>query len=81
MPQLDLEWTVTSMDIESGGAPWDLYIAFIDRPEGMMGRVQYNPDRFDYETIVQMLRHYQRLLECVCANPARRLSELNFLFQ
>ncbi len=68
MPQLDLDWTVTSMDIESGGAPWDLYIAFIDRPEGMMGRVQYNPDRFDYDTIVQMLRHYQRLLEreCVC---------------
>ena len=78
MPPLDLEWTVTSMDIESDGAQWDLYIAFIDRPGGMMGRVQYNPDLFQNETISAMLRHYQRLLESVCANPVKHLSELNF---
>ena len=79
MPPLDLEWTVTSMDIEGRGAPWDLYIAFIDRPEQMMGRVQYNPDLFECGTIRRMLRHYQRLLESVCASPGKRLSELNFL--
>lgn len=79
MPKLDLEWTVTSMDIEGSGSPWDLYIAFIDRSEQMMGRVQYNPDLFEYGTICQMLRHYQRLLECVCASPGKRLSELNVL--
>src|SRR6266699_1209507 len=33
MPPLDLEWTVTSMDIEGSGSPWDLYIAFIDWPD------------------------------------------------
>ena len=79
MPALDLEWTVTSMDIEGSGSPWDLYIAFIDRPEQMMGRVQYNPDLFEGETISRMLQHYQRLLESVCASPVKRLSELNFL--
>ncbi len=79
MPPLDLEWTVTSMDIEGSGSPWDLYIAFIDRPEQMMGRVQYNPDLFEYGTICRMLRHYQRLLESVCASPGKRLTELNFL--
>ena len=43
-----------------------------------MGRVQYNPDLFQNETISAMLRHYQRLLESVCANPVKHLSELNF---
>jgi len=28
---------------------WDLYIAFIDGPEQMMCRVQYNPDLFEAE--------------------------------
>jgi len=80
MSPLDLEWNVTSMDVEGSGSPWDLYIAFIDGPEQMMCRVQYNPDLFESGTIRRMLRHYQRLLESVCAKPVKRLSELNFLF-
>jgi hypothetical protein len=79
MPPLDLQWTVTSMDVESGGTPWDMYIAFIEGPEQMMCRVQYNPHLLENEIISRMLRHYQRLLESVCANPLKRLSELNFL--
>ena len=78
-PPLHLEWSVTSMDIESGGAPWDLYIALIERPEAMMGRVQYNTGLFEAETISRMLEHWQRLLKSVSANPAQRLSELKFL--
>lgn len=80
MPPLDLEWNVTSMDVEGSGSPWDLYIAFIDGPEQMMCRVQYNPDLFESGTICRMLGHYQRLFENICAKPLNRLSELNFLF-
>lgn len=76
MPKLNLNWSVTSMDISSGGAPWDLYLAFIDAPEGMMGRAQYNPDLFETESIVRMLGHYQQLLEIASTNPDRRLSEI-----
>jgi hypothetical protein len=79
MPQLDLEWSVTSMDIESGGTPWDLYLAFIDRPGGMMGRVQFNTDLFEAETISRMLEHLQRLLERVSTDPAQHISEVKFL--
>lgn len=78
-PRLGLEWSVTSMDVDSGGSPWDLYLAFLDRPGEMMGRVQYNPDLFKNETITRMLEDFQRLLESVCANPGKRLSELDFL--
>jgi len=79
MPQLDLEWSVTTMDIESGGAPWDLYVAFIDRPGGVMGRLQYNTDLFEAETIAGMWKHLQQLLENLTANPGQRLSELKSL--
>ena len=42
---LGLDWSVTSMDVDSGGSPWELYLAFIDRPEGMIGRAQFDPER------------------------------------
>jgi len=77
-PRLDLEWSVTSMDVESGGAPWDLYLAFIDRPEGILGRAQYNSDLFEPETITRMLEHFQRFLEAAGAGPGKRLEEISF---
>jgi hypothetical protein len=69
MPKIDLPWSVTSMDIESGGAPWDLYIAFIDQPGETMARVQYNPDIFPSETIEHVLCDYQELLAAVTDDP------------
>ena len=60
---LGLNWSVTSMDVESGGSPWELYLAFIDRPEGMVGRVQFDPEVFTHEMIEQLLRDFNRLLE------------------
>jgi surfactin family lipopeptide synthetase A len=77
MPQLDMDWSVTSMDIGSGGAPWDLYLAFINRPGETVARVQYNPDLFDAETMERMIDDYQTLLRCVTDNPAVQLSQIN----
>jgi condensation domain-containing protein len=62
VPNLDLPWTVTSMDVESGGSPWDFYLAFIDRPEGLIGRAQFNPDLFDRATIGSALQDLQEVL-------------------
>jgi surfactin family lipopeptide synthetase A len=77
MPDVELEWSVTSMDIGSGGAPWDLYLAFINRPTETAARVQYNPDLFDVETITRMMADYQTLLRVVVDNPSGRLSQIN----
>ena len=77
MPELEMDWSVTSMDIGSGGSPWDLYLAFINRPGETTARVQYNPDLFHDETIVQMISDYQSLLRCVTEHPTLRLSEVN----
>jgi hypothetical protein len=65
-PDLGLPWSVTSMDVESGGSPWPLYLAFIDRPEGIIGRVQYNPDLFEIATIKRVLQDLQLFFETIC---------------
>jgi surfactin family lipopeptide synthetase A len=77
-PQLDMEWNATTMDIESGGAPWDLYLAFVQRPTDMVVRVQYNPDLFETETVAGMLEDYQTLLRKASADRAARVSQIEF---
>jgi surfactin family lipopeptide synthetase A len=81
MPQLDMDWSVTSMDIESGGAPWDLYLAFIHKPAETIVRAQYNPDLFDSATITRMIADYRALLRAVTDNPAGRISEIDLSSQ
>ena len=65
-PDLGLPWSVTSMDVESGGSPWPLYLAFIDKPEGIIGRVQFNPDLFEIGTIKRLLQDLQLFFETIC---------------
>jgi surfactin family lipopeptide synthetase A len=74
-------WHVTSMDAESGGAPWDLYLAFINRGDGMIGRVQYNPDLFESLTISHMLRDLQSVMRTLVADPGQRISSLPLVVQ
>jgi pimeloyl-[acyl-carrier protein] synthase len=76
MPNVGLPWSVTSMDVDSGGSPWDLYVAFIDRQEGLTGRIQYNPDVIDVPRIEQGVRDFETLMEALIAEPGRRLSEI-----
>jgi hypothetical protein len=77
MPELDLKWSVTSMDVGSGGSPWDLYLAFIDRAAETTVRVQYNPDLFDSAAITQMIADYEALLSAISDNPAARISQID----
>jgi hypothetical protein len=76
MPNVDSSWNLTPMDIESGGARWDLYLVWDDRPSGIIGRVQYNPDLFNRSTVTTALGHQEVLLSQIVANPRRHLSEL-----
>lgn len=67
-------WDVTSMDVDSGGAPWGLYLAFIDGRNGMLGRAQYNPELFDPPTISGLLSNLQSCMTVLAGDPGRRLS-------
>jgi hypothetical protein len=76
-PDVDTGWQVTSMDAESGGAAWDLYLAFINGVGGMIGRVQYNPDLFTSLTISHMLRDLKRVMKALLADPGQRIWSLS----
>lgn len=75
-PSMDGGWEVTSMDAQSGGAIWDLYFAFIERSDQLLGRIQYNSDLFEVEVIGQLVRDLSALLGAAVVNPEQRLSQL-----
>jgi hypothetical protein len=66
-------WEQTYMDVDSGGSKWDLYLELSDRPTGIMGRAQYNPDLFEAATIEHALKDWQVLLEEISLDPSRRM--------
>jgi hypothetical protein len=79
VPDLPQGWDITPMDVESGGARWDLYLELNDRPDGLIGRAQYNPDLFDVTNIVNLLENLQALLEAATSDPQQRLLEFPLL--
>jgi hypothetical protein len=75
-PEPCKDWHVTSMDGDSGGAVWDLYIAFIDSANGLVGRAQYNPDVCGREDIDGLIRDLTAILKKAVADPLSRASAL-----
>jgi Condensation domain len=73
-PDLSLDWTVSSMDVQSGGSPWELYIAFIDRPTGLIGRAQFDPELFSDQDIDHLVREFEGLLQHAVASPQNSLT-------
>src|SRR5262249_27499139 len=47
--------------------------------QGLKCQLEYNTDLFDSSTIVRLGMHWQNLLESVCTEPVRRLSQLPLL--
>lgn len=72
-------WTLTQMDVTVGSSKFDLSLELDDRPEGLIGRFEYNSDLFNATTIERMVGHWQTLLTSIVANPALRLTELPIL--
>ncbi|MET0646544.1 MAG: amino acid adenylation domain-containing protein [Pyrinomonadaceae bacterium] len=60
-------------------AKFDLTLQTVETGRGLLVSLEYSADLFEEETIRRMLGHYRRLLECVAADPQRRLSDLELL--
>jgi len=73
-PETGAGWHVTSMDADSGGTIWDLYVAFIDTPDGVIGRAQYNTDFIKAATVTRTLDDLQILMKSVVDHPEQRIS-------
>src|ERR1017187_8307682 len=75
-----LDLTGTTVDDAIGHAKFDLAIELDERPDGdIAGRLIFNADVLDRQTVRRIIGHWDRLLEAVIADPARPISELPML--
>jgi amino acid adenylation domain-containing protein len=72
-------WSISQLDVQTGTSKFELTLEVEERPQGIMGRFEYNADLFDDGTIRRMIGHLQTLLDGIIANPDQRLSELPLL--
>jgi amino acid adenylation domain-containing protein len=79
MPSLNSEWTINQLDIQTDTAKFDLLLDVEERPEGIIGRLEYNTDLFDANTISRMIGHFQTILAGIVTNREQRVSELPLL--
>jgi condensation domain-containing protein len=67
-------WTLTPMDLQTGGARWDVYIVFDDRPDGIIGRLQYNTDLLKANDTSQFIRDIAATLSAISSTATQHLS-------
>ncbi|MBI5672113.1 MAG: AMP-binding protein, partial [Nitrospirae bacterium] len=70
---------VSAMELDAGGAKFDLSLDMTEDETGLDCAFEYNRDLFDQETMGRMASHLRRLLEGVVDNPQARLSDLPML--
>jgi amino acid adenylation domain-containing protein/non-ribosomal peptide synthase protein (TIGR01720 family) len=71
--------TLSSMEVETGAAMFDLTLAMEDGRDGLRGAIEYNADLFDAATIQRMKIHFCNLLESVVADPDQPISTVPLL--
>jgi len=75
LPEPGPGWELSQTEVDTGIARVDLYLELDDRPEGLVGRIRYNTDLFERESIEGLLAHLTTLLEAVVENPERPISD------
>jgi amino acid adenylation domain-containing protein len=71
--------TLSSLQLDSGTAKFDLFLSMHEETEGLRASLEYNTDLFDDATITRMLDHFQTLLKGIVLDPDQRLSDLPLL--
>jgi amino acid adenylation domain-containing protein len=82
MPREDSQWSelrLHELPSESTVSPFDLSLTFDDSPNGLCGRLNYNTDLYQAETISRLRANFQVLLAGIVADPDQRIGELPLL--
>src|SRR5678815_4777302 len=58
--------------LEGYNAKFDLSLSIRETTEGLRGSWEYSMDLFDVSTVECMMRHFERLLEGIIADPEKR---------
>lgn len=72
LPGLRLEL----LEVDSGGAPFDLSLLISQTASGLKGDLRYSTDLFTATTIARMAGQFRLLLKAIVDQPEARLSEL-----
>ena len=67
------------MPMDSGAIKFDLSLVMIDHPQQLRGRIAYNRDIFEPETVARMMNHFITLLQGVAQHPEQSISRLPLL--
>src|SRR5207342_813542 len=70
---------LTSVEIASEVAKFDLTLAMEETDEGLIGWLNYNTDLFETATVERMVGHLQTLLARLAAQPLLRVSDCSLL--
>lgn len=65
--------------LEQGIAQFDLTLAMAETGDSITASFEYSTDLFEEATIERIMRHFQRLLHGVMADPAQSISEISLL--
>jgi amino acid adenylation domain-containing protein len=82
LPQEELEiidLRLKPVEQAMASAKFDLSLELTERPDGIVGNMEYATDLFDQATIERLAAGYRTLLEGIVAEPDRRVSELPLL--
>ncbi|MBM3852642.1 MAG: amino acid adenylation domain-containing protein, partial [Verrucomicrobia bacterium] len=71
--------TATPVEVDTGTAKFDLTLALEESAGVLIGRLEYNLDLFEADTIERFARRYVRVLEQFVTNPAVRVAEVELL--
>jgi amino acid adenylation domain-containing protein/non-ribosomal peptide synthase protein (TIGR01720 family) len=70
---------IGALSVGAGAAKFDLSVSLAAGPRGIEGRLTYAADLFEPATARRMVRHLERVLEQVAADPALRLSSVELM--
>jgi non-ribosomal peptide synthetase component F/thioesterase domain-containing protein len=70
----NLEWVPITWI--SPGTVFDLHLATLERPDGLVARLEYKSEAFDATSIRRMLGRFRAIVEAVVANPELKVAEL-----
>ncbi len=73
---LEPAWRFARMDIHNGSTKFDINMELDDTPHGIEGRLIYNCDLFEANTIQRMIEDWYAIVAEVVADPSRRTSEV-----
>ena len=70
---------LSSIELDTGHAKFDISVSLVHSGQGIWGRLEYNTDLFDEPTIRRMIAHLQELLKAICVAPEQGIEHIPLL--